>query len=252
MKRLAFAVMATALLGVGLTADSTKTPHTQAAAGAPPMAVSHASPPPALLSVDAQNKLVSTNCSICHDDEAKTGGLSLESFDAAKIDQHPDIAELMIHKLRAGMMPPPTVKDRPDQATLKAFALTLETKIDAAAALHPNPGHRMFQRLNRVEYARAIHDLLDVDVDVSAFLPPDTISNGFDNVADVQSFSPTLMEGYLRAASQISRLAIGDRNASATSATYKLGRTRSQMSRVDGAPMGTRAGVDVNLSLIHI
>jgi hypothetical protein len=250
MKRLAFALMATALLGAGLAAAGPKTPHGQAATAPPPMAVSHTAPAattstPALLSVDAQNKLVSTNCSICHDDEAKTGGLSLESFDAAKIDQHPDIAELMIHKLRAGMMPPPTVKDRPDPATLKAFALTLEAKIDAAAALHPNPGHRMFQRLNRVEYAKAVQDLLDVNVDVSAFLPPDTISAGFDNVADVQSFSPTLMEGYLRAASEISRLAIGDRNASPTSVTYKLGRTRSQMSHVDGAPMGTRGGISV-------
>jgi cytochrome c553 len=247
MKRLAFALMATALLGAGLTADSTKKPGGSTPA-APPLAVSHSSPAPAapaLLSPDAQNKLVAGNCATCHDDEAKTGGLSLESFDAAKIDQHPDIAELMIHKLRAGMMPPPTVKDRPDQATLKAFALSLEAKIDAAAALHPTPGHRTFQRLNRVEYARAIHDLLDVDVDVSAFLPADTISNGFDNVADSQSFSPTLMEGYLRAASQISRLAVGDRTASPTSVTYKLGRTRSQMARVDGAPMGTRGGISV-------
>ena len=147
MKRLAFAVMATALLGSGLAADSTKKPGGSSPASAPPMAVSHAAPAPvALLSVDAQNKLVASNCSTCHDDEAKTGGLSLSSFDAATIDQHPETAELMIHKLRAGMMPPPTVKDRPDQATLKAFALSLEAKIDAAAALHPNPGRRTFQR----------------------------------------------------------------------------------------------------------
>ena len=56
-----------------------------------------------------------------------------------------------------------------------------------------------------------------------AFLPPDTISHGFDNVADAQSFSPTLMDGYLRAASQISRLAVGDRTATAASSTYKIG-----------------------------
>src|SRR5438105_15111524 len=83
-----------------------------------------------------------------------------------------------------------------------AFAAALESKIDAAAALHPNPGRRTFQRLNRAEYARAVRDLLDIDVDVNAFLPPDTMSHGFDNIADVQSFSPTLMEGYLRAASK--------------------------------------------------
>jgi cytochrome c553 len=240
MRQAALAVFGVALLTAGLmAADSVKAP---AAKKAPPMAASHAS---SLLSPDAQNTLVAGNCAVCHDDEAKTGGLSLEHFDAAKITQTPDVAEKMIRKLRAGMMPPPTVKDRPPIATLAAFAATLETKIDQAAALHPNPGRRPFQRLNRVEYARAVHDLLAIDPDVNAFLPPDTISHGFDNVADVQAMSPTLMEGYLRAASQISRLAVGDRNATATSVTYKLGRNMSQMRHVEGAPMGTRGGISV-------
>jgi len=157
------------------------------------------------------------------------------------------IAEKMIRKLRAGMMPPPGAR-RPDAATISAFVDSLETALDAAAAVSPNPGWRPFQRLNRVEYARAVRDLLGIDVDVNAFLPPDTISGGFDNVSDVQSFSPTLMEGYLRAASQISRLAVGDRNATATSVTYKIGRTASQMRHVDGAPMGTRGGI----SVVHV
>ncbi len=117
--------------------------------------------------------------------------------------------------------------------------------MDRHAALNPNPGSRPFQRLNRAEYANAVRDLLSVDVDVSTYLPPDTISHGFDNVADSQTFSPTLMDGYLRAASQISRLAVGDRNASATSTTYKIPRAASQMRRVDGAPMGTRGGTSV-------
>src|SRR5262249_56179531 len=121
----------------------------------------------------------------------------------------------------------------------------LETKMDAAFAANPNPGWRPFQRLNRAEYQRAVKDLLGLDVDVTAYLPPDTISKGFDNVADVQSFSPTLMESHLRAASQISRLAVGDRSASATSVTYKIGRTGSQMRHVEGAPMGTRGGISV-------
>jgi len=246
MRRLAIAAAAVALTSAGLSADSVGTGRA-APAAAPPMAVSHAQAPPTL-SFEAQNKLVSYYCATCHDDDAKTGGLSLESFDAAKIDQHADIGEMMIHKLRAGMMPPPQAKERPDAATIKAFVNSLETKIDQAAALHPNPGWRPFQRMNRAEYAAAVRDLLDLDVDVNAFLPPDTISHGFDNVADVQTFSPTLMEGYLRAASQISRLAVGDRNASPTSVTYKLGRTQSQMRHVDGAPMGTRGGI----SVVHV
>jgi hypothetical protein len=110
--------------------------------------------------------------------------------------------------------------------------------MDALAAADPNPGWRPFQRLNRAEYAREIKTILDLDVDVTAFLPADTISDGFDNVADVQTFSPTLMEGYLRAASRIAMLAIGDPEGSPAQATFKLPKTASQMSQVEGAPPG--------------
>ncbi len=243
MKTFAFAVLGTAVIGFGfnVSADTTQAPRSQAAKP-PVMAVSHAVE---TLPIDAQNKLVSTNCSTCHDDEAKTGGLTLEHFDAATIDQHADVAEKMIRKLRAGMMPPPSVKDRPDNATLNAFAASLEARIDQIAALHPNPGRRSFQRLNRAEYGRAIHDLLDIDVDVNAFLPADTVSHGFDNIADVQSFSPTLMQGYLSAANKIASVALGDRTATPTEATYKVPRTESQMHHVTGTPWGTRGGISV-------
>src|SRR5262249_42153655 len=80
---------------------------------------------------------------------------------------------------------------------------------------------------------------------VNAFLPPDTISSGFDNIADVQSFSPTLMEGYLRAASRIWSRAVGDRGATPAEATYKVPRTQSQMHHIEGTPWGTRGGISV-------
>jgi mono/diheme cytochrome c family protein len=244
MKTVANAIVAVALCGAALTAAGTQTSPRQSTAPRPKPAVSHE---PAGLSADAQNQLVKQYCAGCHSDKAKAGELSLASFDAAKAVEHADVSEKMIRKLRAGMMPPPAAR-RPDAATIAAFVDALETKIDAAAAASPNPGWRPFQRLNRAEYAHAVHDLLGLDVDVNAYLPPDTISGGFDNVADVQNFSPTLMEGYLRAASQISRLAVGDRSATATSATYKIGRTASQMRHVDGAPMGTRGGI----SVVHV
>jgi Protein of unknown function (DUF1592)/Protein of unknown function (DUF1588)/Protein of unknown function (DUF1587)/Protein of unknown function (DUF1585)/Protein of unknown function (DUF1595) len=245
MKKLLVAAAVTALCGAGMSAQ-------KAPAAAAKPAVSHASTKPAAtapassLSIDTQNKLVAQNCASCHSEKMHSGELVLAGFDAAKIAEHPDITEKMIRKLRAGMMPPPGAR-RPDAATLKTFVESLETRMDAAATLSPNPGWRPFQRLNRAEYHAAVKDLLGIDVDVNAFLPPDTISKGFDNVADVQGFSPTLMESYLRAASSISRLAIGDRNASNTSVTYKIGRNLSQMRHVDGAPMGTRGG----LSVVH-
>ena len=183
----------------------------------------------------------------CHNDRAKPGGLSLASFDSAQAATHSEVTEKMIRKLRAGMMPPAGAK-RPAEEELMQLAFALEGSIDRAAALNPNPGFRPFQRTNRAEYARAVRDLLGIRVDVNTYLPPDTISNGFDNVADAQTLSPTLTEGYLRAASQISRLAIGDRSASATSVTYKIARARSQMAHVEGAPIGTRGG----LSEVHV
>ena len=191
-----------------------------------------------------QTALVKQYCATCHSERGKAGDLSLANFDAAKIEQNGALTEKMIRKLRAGMMPPAGAR-RPEPAVIQAMVSSFESRMDKVAALNPNPGSRPFQRLNRAEYSNAVRDLLNLDVDVSSYLPPDTISHGFDNVADAQTFSPTLMDGYLRAASQISRLAVGDRNASASSVTYKIPRSASQMRRVDGAPMGTRGGTSV-------
>jgi mono/diheme cytochrome c family protein len=192
----------------------------------------------------AQTSLVREYCVPCHNDRLETAGLSLAAFDVARAPDHVATAEKMIRKLRAGMMPPAGVK-RPDDRTLAALASSLETRVDAAAATVERPGARPFQRLNRAEYTRAVKDLLAIDVDVTGFLPPDTISHGFDNVADVQAFSPTLMEGYLRAAGRIAALAIGDAEASTSEVNYRVARTASQVRRVEGAPLGTRGGISV-------
>ena len=195
---------------------------------------------------DPDSALVKQYCAGCHSERGKAGGLSLASFDASAAVEHAPTVEKMIRKLRAGMMPPPGAR-RPDPAALHALADTLEARIDRAAAVKPAPGWRPFQRLNRVEYARAVKDLLALDVDTEALLPPDTISQSFDNVADVQAFSPTLIDGYLRAASRVAALAVGDPDAPAVEAHYRVPKTQSQLHRVDGAPLGTRGG----LSVVH-
>jgi hypothetical protein len=200
----------------------------------------------AALTTDEQTALVKRYCTVCHSDTIKAGEMSLTGFDASALTEHAERTEKMIRKLRAGMMPPAGAK-RPEPSTIDALASALESAIEKAAT-RPDPGWRPFQRMNRAEYGRSIRELLGLDVDVTAFLPPDTVSDGFDNITDAQAFSPVLLEGYLRAASQISRLAVGDRNASAGSSTYKLGRTRSQMQHVDGAPIGTRGGI----SVVHV
>jgi mono/diheme cytochrome c family protein len=230
------------VLGLGLSAQTAPTPPKPASTSAPKpaMAVAHKTQSPA--DATAQPELTKQYCIGCHSDKGKAGGLSLVAFEAAHADQNPEVAEKIIHKLRLGMMPPPGMR-RPDAAVLTQFVTGLEAKVDAAASVRPNPGRRPFQRLNRAEYAHAVHDLLDLDVDVNAFLPPDTLSAGYDNIADVQTFSATLMEGYLRAASRISTLAVGDRNASPSEFTVKVPRTESQMRHVDGTPWGTRGGL---------
>ncbi|MBI3491340.1 MAG: DUF1592 domain-containing protein [Acidobacteria bacterium] len=241
MRNVIGAMVSAFVLTVGLTAGGQQHAVRKTIPRSPAMAVAHA---PSTMAPDAQKALINQYCVGCHNDKAKTGGLTLASFDPAQADQNAETAEKMIRKLRAGMMPPAGMR-RPDADTVKAFATALEVKIDTAAALHPNPGHRTFQRLNRAEYARSVHNLLDINVDVNAFLPPDTMSAGFDNIADVQSVSPTLLEGYLRAASKISTLALGDRTASPSETTHKVPRTQSQMHHVDGTPWGTRGGLAV-------
>ncbi len=193
---------------------------------------------------EPETQLVRQYCAGCHSEKGKSGGLSLAAFEIGQAAQHADISEKMIRKLRAGMMPPPGAR-RPEPEKLTALAVSLEIRVDRAAAVDPNPGRRTFQRLNRVEYSRAVKDLLALDVDVSGMLPPDSISSGFDNVADSQALSPALLEGYLRAASRVTALAVGDPEAESTEARYRVPKTSSQLKRVDGAPLGTRGGIAV-------
>jgi hypothetical protein len=148
----------------------------------------------------------------------------------------------MIRKLRAEMMPPPKAK-RPAGDSLKVLVETLESIIDKGA--RPNPGSRLFQRLNRPEYENAIRDLLGLDINAGDYLPLDTKSANFDNIADAQSLSPLLLEAYLNAASAVSRMAVGDRNAPSTQSNYKTSPFLSQhpWDHVEGAPFGTRGGI---------
>jgi cytochrome c551/c552 len=193
------------------------------------------------------NAVIRRYCVTCHSDARKTGGLSLASFDVAHAAQDTAVAEKIIRKLQAGMMPPP-LAPRPDAPAQAALITALESNVDTAALSKPNPGARTFQRLNRPEYARAIRDLLELEVDAGAWLPLDQKSANFDNIADVQALSPTLLESYLNAASAISVMATGDRNAPNVDQTYTNAGYLSQhpWDRLESAPYGTRGGLVVN------
>src|SRR4029453_7590037 len=108
---------------------------------------------------------------------------------------------------------------RPSGDTLLALVETLESVLDKSSK--PNPGTRPFQRLNRPEYEAAVRDLLGVEINAGDFLPLDTKSANFDNIADVQAISATLLESYLNAASVVSRIAVGDRSAPTAIQLYR-------------------------------
>lgn len=188
--------------------------------------------------------LVDKYCVVCHSDKLKTGGLSLQSADLTRVPENAETWEKVIRKVRVQAMPPQGMP-RPDQATLNAFASSLENAIDTAAAARPNPGRSTLHRLNRSEYANAIRDLLALDVDTTTLLPPDDESYGFDNIADVLKTSPSLLERYMSASWNISRLAVGDPAIAANSTTYRARADLSQNEHLDGLPLGTRGGIVV-------
>jgi hypothetical protein len=129
-----------------------------------------------------QRALLNQYCVVCHNDKLKTANLSLQSMDINSVGNHPEIWEPVIRKMRAGMMPPPGMP-RPSLAKYEQLRDWLEAEIDRKAAAHPDPGSVVLHRLNRTEYANAIRDLLDLQMDVSTLLPADDSARGFDNVA---------------------------------------------------------------------
>jgi len=201
------------------------------------------------LALNDLNEVIEASCVRCHSERRMTGNLSLEGFDVGAAPEQAQIAERVIRKLRTGMMPPPGART-PGGDTIAVLVNTLETIIDEAAARNPLPGGRPFQRLNQPEYERAIESLLGLKVDASQWLPADQISAGFDNIADVQALSPMLLEAYLNAAADISRMALGDRGAGRVEHSYKNSEYLSQhpWDRVPGAPYGTRGGIVVDHS----
>jgi len=192
----------------------------------------------------ALSDVVQRYCQGCHNDRMLTGNLSLEGFDVAHAGNEAATAEKMIRKLRANMMPPPGLR-RPPAATLVSLVETLEAIVDEAAATNPSPGSRSFQRLNRYDYQEAIRGLLALDIDAGSYLPLDTMSANFDNIADAQMLSATLLDAYLRAAAEVSQLALGNPHASPSQTTYSKSRAYSQWDQVEGAPYGSRGGFSV-------
>ena len=236
MRRRAFWVavtVITALMTGGLsTAGALKPGTTQVSSTAP----------------GSQRAVLDKYCVTCHNEKAKIAGLMLDKVDLSNIADGAPVFEKVVRKLRTGDMPP-AGRPRPDQATYNSLATYLESALDGGAAAAPNPGRPAIHRLNRAEYVNAVRDLLAIDtdaVDVTSLLPPDDAGYGFDNIGDVLSVSPALLERYLSAARKVVRIAMGIPDERPAPANYEVSRFLVQDERVSEAlPFGSRGGVAV-------
>ena len=183
-------------------------------------------------------------CADCHNDAERAGDLAFDRLDASRMHADAAVWETVIRKLSGGLMPPPG-EPRPDAERLDAFVGFLEESLDAAARTAPNPGTPGLRRLNRTEYANALRDLIELPVDAEALLPGDDSVAGFDNIGSALSISPTLLQAYVSAAATLSRLAVGDPTASSSITTYRAPRDWQNGNHVDGQPLGTRGGFQV-------
>ena len=187
-----------------------------------------------------QQATISKYCIGCHNNRARTGGLSLEGK-SLDVSADPETWEKVVKKLQLGVMPP-VGSPRPSDETYSAFLRDLTTRLDAAGA-KVIPGAPLLHRLNRAEYANAIRDLLGFHVDVSSLLPPDNAAYGFDNVAEVLGNSPALLQAYLNAARKISAVAVGDTGIPPGSDTYTAPQDLSQDQHLEDLPLGTVGGM---------
>ncbi len=184
-------------------------------------------------------------CVTCHNETLKTAGLMLDTLDTTHIPEDAPQWEKVLRKLQNRAMPPAGMP-RPEENTYVELVDYITHELDSYAQTHPNPGRTVLHRLNRTEYANAIRDLIDLEIDSTSLLPADDIGYGFDNIGDVLSVSPFLMERYLGAAAKISRLAIGDTNLLPSYHTYEVPRNRVQYDRMSkDLPYGSRGGLAV-------
>jgi len=196
-------------------------------------------------SIAAHRSTIDQYCVACHNDALLTANLSLQGLDIANLNDNGVLWEKVLRKLRNREMPPAGMP-RPDPDTYNALVAYLDSERNRIAEVDPNPGRTTLHRLNRTEYANAIRDLLTLEIDSAEMLPADDIGYGFDNIGDVLTVSPLLLERYLSAAAKISRLAIGDTSLPVAYETYEVPKGLVQLNRMnEGMPFGSRGGLSV-------
>jgi hypothetical protein len=196
---------------------------------------------------DAQLATVKQYCQGCHNDKAKTGGVSFEGITAATIAQDPERFEKAVRKLRGRVMPPPGAK-QPDGKAVDSLVAWLEDSLDKVPTQAYITDQVVLHRLNRQEYANAVRDLLLVDVNGAELLPQDDTAQGFDNIASALQVSPSFIEQYVSAARNVAVRALGKGDARAQGWSFKA-TAGNQLTHVPGLPLGTRGGILAKVDL---
>lgn len=194
-------------------------------------------------------ELLDQYCIACHNDANRTANITLSSLDPADVGAHADVWEKVLRKVRTAEMPPPGLP-RPAESAAANFTNQLQSALDRAAMENPDPGRPAIHRLNRVEYANAVRDLLAVEIDTAEALPADDTGYGFDNIADVLSVSPVLLERYIAVSRRVSRQAVGMTDIVPSQAEWKVPRKGTNRLRVDRVsndlPFNSRGGMSVD------
>jgi len=202
---------------------------------------------PAGAATDTQAKpyfqFLSNYCEKCHNTEDWAGGIAFATLAPQDIPDDAKTWETAVMKLSGRLMPPPGQK-QPPQAQINAFMAWMEQHLDQAGAAHPDPGYVPLHRLNRTEYVRSVKQILGVEVDPSTLLPRETLSDGFDDIAQALKVSPTFLDQYISAARTVAALAMGDPHPTTAIAVYRAGK-ESQAFHIEGLPLGTRGGMQV-------
>ena len=190
--------------------------------------------------------ILEEHCFDCHGDGASKGGLSLDQWKTSK-DRLQDMESWkdIMKNVASKTMPPAKKKSQPSDEERKKIIEWIESEVFRFDPDNPDPGRVTIRRLNRTEYNNTIRDLMMVDFDPADDLPPDDTGYGFDNIGDVLSLSPVLLEKYLNASDQITSAAIRTSDPPEKIHKYEGSDLIGGQPKLDGRILGTNGSVKV-------
>ncbi len=191
----------------------------------------------------APHPLIGKYCMSCHDSVERTAGLAFDEMNLGNTGRNGEAWEAAVRRLTSGMMPPAGAP-RPSEGEIREIVQAITSRLDGAK---PTPAPTVLRRLTRTEYGNVIRDLLGLQVDGTTLLPPDPSVKGFDNIGEVLTTSPALVQGYLNAGMKISRLAVGDPGMMSSRRVFTVPHKLNNERYIEGLPLGTRGGMRTNV-----